>query len=249
MANLENFAIFLGGVMDKYSNLIQGLKKLKIINLETIEKLYGEVDRSYLYFLANKLQEDKILKKLGVDVYEVLSEKREYVYKLSKKAQEIANSVLQNFPLVDIRIYETRIFNEFVNHQISQNVIFVEVERGLGQAVFEKLSELFGKGLLKPKLNDYRLYGENGIFIIRSLLSESPLNKENNYQLTLEKMMVDLYVDELLQVFVSKNEYEKLLEYCYSNYIINERKLLRYAARRNAKEKINKVINEVKGKI
>ena len=113
MANLENFAVFLGDVMDKYSNLIQELKKQKIINLETIEKLYGEVDRSYLYFLANKLQEDKILKKLGVDVYEVLSEKREYVYELSKKAQEIADSVLQNFPLVDIRIYETRIFNEF----------------------------------------------------------------------------------------------------------------------------------------
>lgn len=234
--------------MDKYSSLIQELKKLKIINLEIIEKLYGEVDRSYLYYLANKLQEDKIIKKLGVDEYEVLSEKMEYVYELSKKAQAISNSILQNFPLIDSRVYETKIFNEFVNHQISQNVIFVEVERGLEQAVFEKLSELFGKGLLKPKLKEYRLYGENDLFIIRSLLSESPLSKENNYQLTLEKMIVDLYVDELLQVFVSKSEYIGLLEQCYSNYIINERKLLRYASRRNVKEKIFKVINEVKGR-
>ena len=235
--------------MNKYNKLVETIKEKKVISVEELAVLYGEVDQSYLYYILKKLQDDNIIKKIAINQYGVLSGKRKYSYDMTEKGKRIAECVLQKFPLIETRIYETSIFNEFVNHQITQNVIFVEVERGTEYAVYEKLNEEFGYSLLKPKIDDFRLYGQNGTIIIKNLISESPKDEEKSYLLTLEKMLVDLYVDNILGIFVNKNEYRILAERCFLNYIINERKLLRYASRRNARKEMQSIIDSIQGRI
>lgn len=54
-------------------------------------------------------------------------------------------------PYLDFRIFELVQLNEFVNHQIAQNMIFVSVEGELEEDVFNTLWENYeGSVLLKP---------------------------------------------------------------------------------------------------
>ena len=62
----------------------------------------------------------------------------------------------EQYPELDFRIFELVQLNEFVNHQIAHNVIFVSVESGLGAYVFDSLKERYtGKILLNPSVETF----------------------------------------------------------------------------------------------
>lgn len=59
------------------------------------------------------------------------------------------------FPLMDYRIWEINWLNEFWNHQIAQNKIFLEVENIGCEFVYTELCERHsGKILLRPDENE-----------------------------------------------------------------------------------------------
>ena len=62
--------------------------------------------------------------------------RKDYSYELSEKAREIASSIINRYPFVNFQIWELEQLNEFVNHLLIRNTIFIEAESGIAvQAV------------------------------------------------------------------------------------------------------------------
>ena len=74
-----------------------------------------------------------------------------YDYEYSDDAKAVAEILKKKFPYLDFTIMDFVQLNEFVNHQLAHNVIYVSVEEDLGDFVFDALKEKYpGKVLINP---------------------------------------------------------------------------------------------------
>ena len=187
-----------------------------------------------------KLLENGDIYRVGRNSYHIAEDsKRNYSYQYSELSLELAKKIEEQYPELDFRVFELVQLNEFVNHQIAHNVIFVSVESGLGTYVFDSLKERYaGKILLNPSVETFHQYWSDDMIIIKKLVSESPKGARAVWETKLEKMLVDLVVDKLLLSCVSRGEYDDIFHHAFQDFYIDESKLFRYARRRNAKSKV-----------
>ncbi len=82
------------------------------------------------------------------------------------------------------------------------------------------------------------------MIIITKLTTEAPKSTVIPWHTRLEKMLVDIVADQLLQESLSWGEYPKIYEDAFSMYVIDESCLFRYASRRAVDKKIRKLIRE-----
>lgn len=158
----------------------------------------------------------------------------QYENRYSENALRLIAIMQKEFPLVEYRVWELFWLNEFVNHQLGCNYIFLEVENDGCEFVFEKIiTEFVGKVLLKPDQNQILRYGSNDSIIIERLISESPKGKKELYNLALEKLIVDLFANKRLKEMISPGDYPAALESIFSMYEVDQVKMFRYARRRN----------------
>lgn len=75
------------------------------------------------------------------------------------------------------------------------------------------------------------------------MISESPKNTDVSWQISLEKMIVDIIADRIVRETFSESEYSNIFDTAFERYIIDKSKLIRYAGRRNAVNKIRKYID------
>ena len=158
----------------------------------------------------------------------------QYENRYSENALQIIDIMQKEFPMVEYRVWELTWLNEFVNHQLGGNYIFLEVENDGCEFVFEKImAEFEGKVLLKPDQNQILRYGSNDSIIIERLISESPKGKKEPYNLAIEKLIVDMFANKRLKEMISPGDYPAALENIFSMYEVNQVKMFRYARRRN----------------
>ena len=155
-----------------------------------------------------KLLENGDIYRVGRNSYRIAEDsKRNYSYLYSELSLDLAKKIEEQYPELDFRIFELVQLNEFVNHQIAHNVIFVSVESGLGTYVFDSLKEQYtGKILLNPSVETFHQYWSDDIIIIKKLISESPKGERDVWETKLEKILVDLVADKLLLSCVSRGE-------------------------------------------
>lgn len=162
-----------------------------------------------------------------------------YEYDYSDRAKEIADKIHTSFPYIEFTIFELVQMNEFVNHQLAHNIIFVSVEQDLENFVFDALKEEYpGKVLVNPTPNIYHQYWYSGMIVIEHLITEAPKDKKNAWASRLEKILVDIQTDPILLSSLSESEYPGIYEQCFEKYMIDESSLFRYAKRRGAEKKI-----------
>ena len=158
----------------------------------------------------------------------------QYENRYSENALRIIAIMRKEFPLIEYRLWELSWLNEFVNHQLGCNYIFLEVENDGCDFVFEKIiTEFEGKVLLKPDQSQIIRYGSNDSIIIERLVSESPKGKKESYNLAIEKLIVDLFANKRLKEMISPGDYPAALENIFSMYEVDQVKMFRYARRRN----------------
>jgi hypothetical protein len=168
-----------------------------------------------------------------------LGEGKPFVPEVSTTVKRLYNDLIRQFPFVQICVWSTSIINEFMLHQPGRNYLLVEVERETTQSVFNYLSEKKKKIFLDPTAEVINLYAskEDNPIIIKPLVSEAPVQLvENVINITLEKMLVDIFCDQLLFAAQQGREMQTIFGNAFENYIINENKLLRYVGRRRRKE-------------
>ena len=154
----------------------------------------------------------------------------------------------ERHPFLEYRIFELVQMNEFLNHQIAHNAVFVFVEADLGDFVFETLKEKYpGKVLLNPSVKEYHLYWQDDLIIVGKLLTEAPKGKKAVWHTCLEKMLVDMTAEKVIKTAFSEAEYPGVLEQAFQKYIIDESQMFRYAKRRHIKDDILKIIQSQTG--
>ncbi len=205
-------------------------------------KISTDFKETLLRNLLEKLLSDGQIIRIGRNQYQKKNfdeNKNVYRNSYSKEAQIIVNWMQEKYPLLDYRIWELNWLNEFWNHQIAQNKIFIEVERMGYEFVYTDLNDEYeGKILLRPNEKElYRYAGPNTVIVDR-LVSEAPKGNLEEYNMPLEKLIVDLFANKNLRSMVHIGEYAKAIAEMFDRYYIDQVKLFRYANRRHKKEEI-----------
>ena len=194
----------------------------------------------------NKLLDEGKIARVGRNAYCIPAKgETSYEYAYSQLAEEVADIVKTNHPFLEFSVTELIQVNEFVNHQIAHNILFLSVEEELKEFVFETLKEKYpGKVLLNPGVELFHQYWSENMIVIQKLTTEAPRSKRDPWKARLEKLLVDLLTEPLWLESIGESELPTIYEDAFSRYVIDESCLFRYAARRNAEKKIRTFITE-----
>ncbi|SDS00311.1 hypothetical protein SAMN04487764_1217 [Gillisia sp. Hel1_33_143] len=196
------------------------------------------------------LKKKDIIKTIGRGLY-VISYKPKFKPVLSDNVLKIATKTNERFEKIQYAIWENQWLNEFTQHQVSNQMIVVEVEKGFTESLYYYLNDSLKMDFfLNPDDKEIEFYiSESTIpVVIKRLVTRAPISKlkvkKNAVPVaTLEKIMVDLFADENLYHFYQGSEliniYEKILE----RYSINFTKLFSYAKRRKKEQEIKQFMN------
>lgn len=177
-----------------------------------------------------------------------MENKENFIPEIHPKLIKIDRLLKKNFPFLNYCLWSTSLFNEFMLQQLGKIFLLVEVENDTTDSVFFFLKESKYSVFLNPKKDLIKRYlPENKeVWIIKSLVTEAPVqNIKGIKTTTLEKLLVDLYTDTNILDAQQGSEKNRIFEEAFNKYVINENKLLRYAARRRKKEQIDNYLNKV----
>ena len=217
--------------------------------LDVVRSGMKNISEGSLVVLLNRMiAENKIIRvsygkyKLNEDLkHEFLYEPNEFMLSLNKHIKE-------KFPFIDYCIWQPSVFASMMLHVPAVRTTLVDVEREAMESVFMSLQNVESEIpiFLNPSQEDVDRYITNrDLIIVRPLVKEAPLDVINGCPVpTLEKMLVDAISDKELQ-HLQGNELYTIYSNAFSDYAIKKTRLLRYAARRNRKQKVEQIINTI----
>ena len=213
---------------------------------QAIKQYSADISESTFKAMLQNLLIDGQVFRVGRNAYCVADgHMQSYSYEYSESAHSVADSIKENHPYLDFIVFELVQLNEFLNHQLAHNIVFVSVESDLGDFVFDMLKEQYpGKVLIYPTPEIFHQYWYDDMIVIEKLVSEAPRGKQELWHTRLEKLLVDVLTDDLIQESVSEAEWPKIYEDAFQKYAIDESCFFRYAKRRGAEIKIRKFIKE-----
>lgn len=205
---------------------------------DAMSSTYHLTDPQIAYDLNKRLKGGEIVKQ-GWGQYRTSTTKRPYHHDYSDLARAIADRINQEYIDLNFRIFEYIQLNEFMNHQMAKNVIFVFVENEFTDFVFNTLFDAYpGKVMLKPRLDDFYRYSQNDQIVIFRLASEAPKGIDADWHVRIEQILVDMLVDKFFSYFIPESEKERILEGAFETYLVDEKTMIRYAKRKGAEDKL-----------
>ena len=189
-----------------------------------------------------------ILTKIARNVYAVQSEQEKPVYRpvYSDLAVKLMAKIAGKYPSLRFTVFETTLLNDFLNHLVAQNTIYIQADKDVSVFVFRFLQELgYDHLLYKPKKADFALYWEKDCIVVTDMISEAPLSAAAPHEICLEKMLVDMYCDKLIASAYSKSEYPQVLQQATGTYHFESTKMMRYARRRGREDEMKRILEEI----
>ena len=228
----------------KYVNTI--LEKNFIKNL--IKELYNTENNKTVRNIIGLLKSNNIIKEIEKDKYIVVT-KMVYEYKETNIENTIYKLIQKEYPLINFVVWNTCILNEFTLHYATSNYIIVEVEKIAVDLMISLLKANYLKKytiITQDILNKYKdLYANDNIIVVKPLHIKSPLKIQNDKKfVTIEKIMLDLYVDKLYIQYQGK-ELQTIYENIFEKYDIDFKKLIKYAEYRTDINKYKKYLNNL----
>ena len=211
-----------------------------------MEECGYQTSKSITNHMITRLLAAGDIARVGRNRYCVADSLKTYHFPHSEFAVSVADEITGAHPYLDFRIFELVQLNEFVNHQIAHNIVFVSVEGELEEDVFNTLWERHkGSVLLKPDADELFRYLNEDMVVIVKLPTESPKGIDVFWDTRLEKMLVDIAVDKLLRKVVYSGEYPAIYQDVFNKYAIDKNVMFRYARRRGALVKYREfLVNE-----
>ena len=158
----------------------------------------------------------------------------------------LCDVISEKYPYIAFTVFETVLMNEFLNHLVAQNTIFIQAEKDIASFVFRSLQDAgYRNVMLKPAKKDFDLYWTKNVIVVTSLVSEAPMQVSDPHSMTIEKLLVDIYCDKLIRSTYSREEYSSIVEQAFEKYRIDRIRMLRYARRRNREKEIIRFLEEV----
>lgn len=203
-------------------------------------------DNSYHWAVSGLLKSGKIIR-TGFDTYVIADGRNtaEYLPIYSEHAIKLIQQVESRYPFTGFTVFETVLMNEFLNHLIAQNTVFIQVEKESSIFVFRYLQEIgYHHVLYKPTKTDFRLYWTKDCIVVTDMISEAPVRNAAPHEICLEKLLTDMYCDKLIASTFSSAEYLSVVAQAMSKYKLEKPKMLRYARRRGKEAEIRAILEE-----
>ena len=207
--------------------------------LDKLRILKAGLSESTYHWAISKLVRDGALTRLGYDSYSLPTDspKKTYEPLYSDIAEELIGLIAEKYSDVKFTVFETVLLNEFLNHLIAQNTVFIQVEKESSIYVFRFLQEQrISNVLYKPDEDTLALYWSKDCVIVTDLVSEAPIRSDKPHAVLLEKMLVDLLADKRIASTFSKAELPDVMEWAQYRYLLDKTRMLRYARRRNRQD-------------
>ena len=207
--------------------------------MDGLRMLNSDLPESTYRGAISGLVRDGELIRLGYNSYSFSPDlpKNEYIPLYSDTAQRLTDLISKKYPYVKFTVFETVLLNEFLNHLIAQNTVFIQVEKESSIYVFRFLQEQrISNVLYKPDEDTLALYWSKDCVIVTDLVSEAPIRSDKPHAVLLEKMLVDILSDEIIASTFSKAELPDIMEQAQSQYLIDKVRMMRYARRRNRQD-------------
>lgn len=207
-----------------------------------------EISKVTLSWHLRELVKDNRLFKLGRGIYTLQNvQTRKYVPQLGDKIIKVGKELSASFPFITISVFDGNILEGFQHHLSLNNLHYIEVERDAMEPVFHFLQKQGYVAYLNPNKDFVYNYisMSDEAFIVKPLISESPLIDFRGVKTpSLEKILVDVICDSDMD-YLHGSEWYRMVDNAHSMYAINRTSMLRYASRRNAKQTIEKAIENL----
>jgi len=214
--------------------------------LKNVQASEPYISASSFYRMMKKMLDDGDIVRVGRNAYSI-PQKRLAIYEHDylEVADDLADYVIRSYPNLDFRIFELVQLNDFLNQLIGRNVIFLSVEEGIGDFLFEELRNRFNNNvLLNPTQDIFHRYWKEDMIVIQRLTTEAPKGNGKFWHTNLEKLLVDIMADRLLMDSFSESEYPLIYETSFESFAIDESQMFRYAKRRAVDQKIKNYLRE-----
>jgi DNA-binding Lrp family transcriptional regulator len=226
-------------------------KERSVFDTTDIAEFYLRTERDLnpttINWRIHKLVQSGILKRLGRGTFS-LGEEKKFYPEISTTIQSLFKKLKKEFSYTNFCIWNTSTINEFMQHQPVRFFILVEVEKGMINSVYYFLKEIKKVVYIEPTSDMFEKYivYENNVIILTPIVSEAPTQKVNNVvTITIEKMLVDIYCDEVTFMAQQGAEMRTIFTEAFSKYTINRSKLLRYAARRGKNAELSTYLESI----
>jgi hypothetical protein len=169
--------------------------------------------------------------------------KQDFTLTLDYKMKRVRTFINRNYPLVDYCIWDLSFMNKILHHLINFNVYIVDVEKDAEESIYYALKDNFTKITTAKNINnnlvDYKDY-----FIVRKLVSRSPISRKKIRVASFEKILVDLATDKVFSVFQGY-EILHIFDNAFSLYSINKKTLISYAKRKKKLQEIEQILKSI----
>jgi len=224
-------------------NKNDSLTKSSIVDL--INKIQPNVSSKSITWQLHQLKAQGLIHSPSYGIYS-LFQKEQPQFQVSPALTRCHNKVMKELPYIQFCVWDNRWFNALMLHQPLKYYLVIEVEKDAAEAVFNIMTTHSNNVFLNPTEELYKRYisNFNEAIIIKSLISEAPLQKQAGVTLaTIEKLLVDCLSD--IHLFAAQqDELEYIYTNAFSKYNININKLKRYARRRNQLKKVNEILHK-----
>ena len=172
-----------------------------------------------------------------------LKPKKKFTPIPSLTAKKVTEVFKDQFPYSTCIYWETRILHNLMTHQPRTNMIILETDKDSESAVFNHFISLGIRPTFldpDPTTIDRYVGFQDESIIVSKLISQSPKRQKGNLlsYARLEKILVDILVDEKKYYVYQGQELSSIFENAFDTFIINQDSMLRYAGRRTAQEKL-----------
>ncbi len=207
---------------------------------EFYKKLEPDLKKSAFKLRVHNLKKQGIINSLMKGVY-ITTSKKNFEPPISDQLINLFFNIKKKFPYAKIAIWETSWLNKYMVHQVFSNNIILEVEKDAARAVFSYLQEDYSNVYLNSKkfeIEHYIISKYNNI-IIKNLTMTSPLMEKESIKIpTIEKIIVDLYMDKKIFNSYQGSELKNIFQEFFNTYNINQSTLRQYANKRHIKDKL-----------
>jgi len=168
---------------------------------------------------------------------------RSYFPKLSAIASQVLSEMAEQYGRMNYTLFELSWLNDFLNHLLGRNALFVMVERDYAPFVFEFLRERHCGGvLLDPSLDDFFRYVNDCVLFVVKKPSQGPVNRLMPHVAPPEQWLADILADVRISGSFEEAELSQIFSAFGKRYVVNKSALLRYARRRGVDERVRNLL-------
>lgn len=211
-----------------------------------------EIKQMTINWRVYKMIQDSILVRTSRGHFRI-GEKKSFTPILDKNLSAVAKQISKQFPFVSFSVWDSSVLNSLSQHLSDKCFYIIETEKDAVETIFHFLQEKKKAVYLNPteSIVDNYIQSESAKpFIIKNLITEAPTVSVNDVVTSsIEKILVDVYCDTNIFQAYQGNELHLIYSNAFSQYSINQGKLLRYASRRGKKEEIQNIISQINGNI